>query len=159
MPFPHSSQKMLSHLTAEDEEVTEFIQLASINRNLAIIIDSDKEDEADSLNETKERVLQAMEDYGALSWVTSGYTIENYVSTDVLEEVLRKQYPKSEYLMPQGRYVSPVGNTFKGTKNRYPSKVTVARSVADKNVPPEEWPLDLQVRVTELVKCIRKANG
>src|SRR5450631_164046 len=34
--------RLLNHLTASDDEVTEFIQLRSLNRNLCVIMDSDK---------------------------------------------------------------------------------------------------------------------
>ncbi|MFE7723218.1 AAA family ATPase [Nocardia rhizosphaerihabitans] len=149
---------MLNHLTAEDEEVTEFIQLASINRNLAIVIDSDKNSEEDGLGETKLRVLKALKDYGAQGWVTEGYTIENYVPAAILEAAIAEQYPNSVYRMPQGQYASPLGNKFEGTKGSYPSKVVIARIVAKRRIPKDAWPLDLRVRVEELVQCIKDAN-
>jgi predicted ATP-dependent endonuclease of OLD family len=35
--------RLLSHLTADDEEISEFISLRKINQNLSIVIDSDRE--------------------------------------------------------------------------------------------------------------------
>jgi len=51
--------RLLSHLSALDDcEITEFINLRSLNRNLAILIDSDKSDDADELTETKKRIIR-----------------------------------------------------------------------------------------------------
>lgn len=149
---------MLNHLSAEDEEVTDFIQLASISRRFAIVIDSDKNSRNDSLNDTKQRVLNALKIYGAIGWVTAGFTIENYVPVEVLKTVIAKQYPKRNYTIREGQFSSPLGQKFEGTKNSYPSKVTVARLVVDQDVSVDDWPLDLTQQVTELVKRIKEAN-
>ncbi|MGE9007248.1 ATP-dependent nuclease [Leptospira interrogans] len=42
--------RLLSHLSASDDDVTEFINLRSLNRNLAILIDSDRSDEASEIS-------------------------------------------------------------------------------------------------------------
>ncbi|MFI6365241.1 AAA family ATPase [Nocardia sp. NPDC050630] len=150
---------LLNHLTAEDEEVTDFIQLAMINRNLAIVIDADNKSEDSEVNETKKRVKFEFENYGAKVWITRGYTIENYIPIDILKSAIADKYPKNVYLMPESQYVSPLGNPFEGTKNSHPSKISVAKAVVARKMPIESWVFDLKDQIDDLVGRIRAANG
>ncbi|MEV4238936.1 AAA family ATPase [Nocardia sp. NPDC049737] len=148
---------MLNHLTADDLEVDEFIQLAMINRNLAIVIDSDRESPDDDLNDTKRRILDELKSVEAQGWVTEGYTIENYVPRDILESVIAEKYPNQTYQVPQSLYLSPLGNKFAG-KGYYPSKVTVARAVVDRDISVQAWSENLQQEVRKLAENIELAN-
>ncbi|MBF6467020.1 AAA family ATPase [Nocardia beijingensis] len=150
---------LLNHLTAEDEEVSDFIQLATINRNFAILIDSDKSSENGELNDTKKRVKSEFEKYGAKVWITLGYTIENYVPVDLLQQAIAEKYPQKVYTLPAGQYVSPLGNVFEGTKSSRPSKISVAKAVVAHEIPIESWAFDLKDQVNDLVNRIRTANG
>ncbi len=149
---------MLNHLTVDDAEVSEFIQLATINRNLAIVIDSDRKDADSKLNETKSRILEELGAKGAMGWVTDGYTIENYIPPAVLKKVIDDEYKSQEYRLPTGKYRSPLGKTFVG-KTTKPSKVTVARAVAAKDLSVEQWSEDLRMQVQELAARIKDANS
>lgn len=148
---------MLNHLTVDDDEVSEFIKLATINRNLAIVIDSDRKEEDAKLNDTKLRILNELRAKGALGWVTEGYTIENYIPAQVLKEVLKEEYKSQQYKLPTGLYASPLGKNFVG-KTTKPSKVTVARAVVRRDLPMEQWSEHLRAQMEELVKRIAAVN-
>ena len=150
---------LLSHLTiADDEEVTDFIELAQINRNLAIVIDSDRSADGDELNSTKKRVIAELEDANAQSFVTDGYTIENYVPREVLAKVIDRAYAGKGYKLPdEVNFASPLGEFFPGTKSK-PNKVTVARAVVAEDLEWDEWPDTLREKVSTLASAIRTAN-
>ncbi|MFX3625980.1 MAG: ATP-dependent nuclease [bacterium] len=80
--------RLLSHLSASDEEIDDFININKINRNKAIFIDSDKRSEEDSINDTKARVTK---EFGSnhFNLVTEGREIENYLSKEELNTALK----------------------------------------------------------------------
>jgi len=80
--------KLLAHYDCSDEDTEQFINLLTLNRNAAIVIDRDKDDESDSLNSTKERVIAAFEKFNMFSWVTSGKEVENYISFTAIRNAL-----------------------------------------------------------------------
>ncbi len=90
--------KLLSHLSAQvtadqNEEVSDFINLVKLNRNIAVIIDSDKTKETDKINATKERIRSEINNLSdnAMVWVTQGREIENYVPSETFESILNIQ--------------------------------------------------------------------
>ena len=149
---------LLNHLSADDWEVTEFIELLRINRNLAVLIDSDRSSPADSLNATKSRVISELEKQDLVHWVTDGYTIENYVPSRVLEEAIRTCYEGKTYKVSRNRNRSPLAANFVGMRSK-PSKITVAREVVRHGIDWTEWGDALRDRVVVLANAIRVANG
>ena len=94
--------KLLFHLSALDHnESDHLISLISINRNLAIIMDSDRRASSAvrarkprmQLGETKKRILDEVKKVKGFSWVTEGREIENYIPRPVLEKILNKELP------------------------------------------------------------------
>ena len=90
--------KLLSHLSAQvtadqNDEVSDFINLVKLNRNIAVIIDSDKTKETDKINATKERIRSEINNLSdnAMVWVTQGREIENYVPSETFESILNIQ--------------------------------------------------------------------
>ncbi|BCW86449.1 hypothetical protein NicSoilE8_41220 (plasmid) [Arthrobacter sp. NicSoilE8] len=148
---------LLNHLAVDDKATAEFISLLNINRNLAILIDSDRNRPSDELNDTKNRILQEIEAIGAVSWVTDGYTVENYATATALEEVMASEYPGKTYNLPLGRNLSPLSNTFEGLTTK-PSKITVARALAEREPNDSDWFGDLWPKVDSLARAIRAAN-
>ncbi|MFC9553649.1 AAA family ATPase [Rhodococcus sp. NPDC056960] len=149
--------RLLSHLTAHDPEVTEFISLRRLNRHLAIMIDSDRESARARINDTKRRVVDelSIEGQPGHSWVTKGRTVENYVPKDLLDDVLSKLYPKRKLTPNTDQWSDVLRPT---DEKKAPDKVRIAREVA------ERWTdglvhLDLRDRVLELANLIRQANG
>lgn len=149
---------LLNHLAVDDKATTEFIALLNINRNVALLIDSDRESETEGLNATKERVLSELAAIGATSWVTDGYTVENYAQKAVIEAALAAEYPNKSYDVPSSRYTSPLSGKFTGMKSK-PSKITVARAMVELASAEESWHDDLWPHVDAVVKAIRLANG
>lgn len=92
--------KILSHFDAlPPEGGKKLVSLLSINRNAAVIIDSDRRPNKSltksgrtriprmHINETKKRIKSEMEKIGSMVWVTEGREIENYLSRRVLSEL------------------------------------------------------------------------
>ena len=154
--------RLLSHLTAEDvsegqSDIDALIVVRRLNRRLAVLIDSDKRNEGDSINSTKERVKNELETHGGICWITAGREVENYVPGTLMEDALKLNYPKFERQLKSGTFdhVLPF-KTNEGKKYEVVDKVRIAKTVCkssmDINV------LDLKEKVTELVKYIRASN-
>ncbi len=163
--------RLLSHLAADDDEVSEFIQLRDLNRNVAILMDSDKKHSRDRINETKLRLQRDFSNHGGIAWVTKGREVENYINHARLQEAVKSVYGE--------RYDSPLAGSafdhalhFKRSvprlrKKRSSSaelievdvdKVKVGRVVAADGSSDLDI-LDLRERVQEVVKMIRGANA
>ena len=90
------------------------ISILLTNRNAAIVIDSDKRKNNSKINETKKRVKNEFEKYGAFCWITKGKEIENYLEKEAIEEAFGKKIGKQceQYqLFPE--YIEPICSTFK----------------------------------------------
>jgi predicted ATP-dependent endonuclease of OLD family len=153
--------RLLSHLTAEDDELTEFIRLRALNQNLVIVVDSDKRQEDDTINATKSRVVKEFAKGASVAWVTAGREIENYIDHDVLQEVVKVVHAK-DYGRPAsgGRYDHSLYYVKKGEGEIVETivdKVKVAKIICRK--PPDLAVLDLRDRVGEIVEMIRAANA
>ncbi|WP_428627552.1 ATP-dependent nuclease [Sphingopyxis sp.] len=155
--------RLLNHLSAEDSEIKEFISLRNLNRNLAIVIDSDKKSAHSHINDTKRRVASELEKTG-FAWVTKGREIESYVPHDKLHEAIRSLYPS--YVRPSGGgQFDHALHYFRTGSGRGASaqlvekidKVRVARKVCENA--PDLTQLDLRQKVEALVLFVRKANG
>jgi hypothetical protein len=160
--------RLLSHLSADDDEVGEFIGLRALNRNLAIVIDSDRAAPGQKLNATKQRVAAEIEKSG-VAWITKGREIENYIPHQHLQAAVKEVH--------EGLYVSPANNggaldhalhfTRVRSTRRSPSdddltyrdidKVKVAKKVCEDT--PDLSVLDLRERLNELVAFVRSANS
>ena len=149
---------LLSHLAADDEEVGNFINLLRINRNLAIVIDSDKKTEDSNLNSTKLRIISEMESMGAAVWVTEDYTIENYVPISIIRRVISELYSDKDYTVPASRFKSPLGSKFRGTSYK-PSKTSVAIRVVELQTSSDDLPEHLKQNILTIADNIRTANG
>lgn len=157
--------RLLSHLTANDDEVNEFINLRRLNQHLAIIIDSDKSNPYKKINETKKRIIEEFNIGCGLAWVTKGREIENYISEALIEEAIREIHKESyDSLCAKGQYENLLIykkrsrlKTKSDTKETATAdKIKIAKYIcgfdADLSI------LDLEQRITDLVRMIRKAN-
>lgn len=145
--------RLLSHLTVSDEAVTEFIELQRLNRNVAIVMDSDKADDASPVGQSKRRVAAEVAQHGGLAWVTAGREIENYVPVSVIAAALSDVHPSTEFKKPADQW--SCAYRAKGTSKFEVNKLRVAKACApdlDLDV------LDLRTRVEELVAFIRLSN-
>ena len=151
---------LLSELSPLDrDEVTEFISLRSLNRYMAVLIDSDRKRSGGKLNESKMRVVNALADdpETSVAWVTAGYTIENYVPEHVLSAAVKRAHPRSANATfeAQQRWRNPLAPDRTGAQR--PSKTAIARAAVESWG--DEWPLDLKQRVGEVVALIERANA
>jgi len=153
--------RLLSHLSADDNELLEFIGLRSLNRNLALVMDSDKSSSRGSINATKQRLIDEFGKTPGVAWLTKGREIENYFDHAKLQKAVQKTHPES--------YGSPAdGNSYdhalyfkrKGRPSEIVTdidKVKVARLMCDE--PVDLKVLDLREKIEELVAMLRAANA
>lgn len=152
---------LLTHLSASEEDAGELIELLKINRNFAIVIDSDRGSEDAPLTAAKQRVITEAQGHGAMVWVTDGYTIENYIPCADLNRAVAAAYPEvgDGYEVATGkdggRWVGPLSAEFVGRSTK-PGKVPVAREVVAQM---SEVPVAVRGHVGCLVGRIREANG
>ncbi len=154
---------LLKHLSADDDSIDDFIKLRELNRNLAVIIDSDKASAQAKLKPAALRIKNEMSDGGGLVWITKGREIENYVDPELLQSALKSCHPKI-YKAPDK--VGPYDHAFyferNGSKQQesdiYKSgdKVGVALKVCEQL--PDITRLDLKERLRDLVALIQRAN-
>jgi len=157
--------RLLSHLSAGDEEVNEFISLRTLNRNVALVMDSDRNNADDEINGTKKRLIEEFATNGGIAWLTDGREIENYVEPDCLQAAVRAVY--------EDRYVKAYRlGTFEHSFYFYRrkkaeggevelfkdvDKVKVARQVCSSQHSLDH--LGLRTHLERVVAMIRHANG
>lgn len=165
--------RLLSHLSADSEEVREFIELRSLNQHIAIVMDSDKENKSSHVNETKKRISEELVKTGGVSWITKGREIENYIDVKIIHDAIKSVY-STTYHKPHlvGMYdhvlyfeklpsAKPRKRGKESSENkdnifRDADKVKIARFVCEK--PADLNILDLKTKIEEIVKLIREAN-
>ncbi|PDS50649.1 hypothetical protein CO662_17420 [Rhizobium anhuiense] len=163
--------RLLSHLSADADEIGEFIALRSLNQNLALIMDSDKTSARDTINDTKQRLQGEFQKGSGLCWLTKGREIENYVDYNKLQSAVSEVYGEV-YDRPDkdGAYDHALHFWRKTPKkirranarseekllHADVDKVKVAKLVCSRGT--DFSPLDLRQRVDELVAFIRRAN-
>lgn len=146
--------KLLSHLTATDEDITNFIDLLRLNRNVMILMDSDRGKKNDSISATKERVANKVGKHGGLAWITAGREIENYLTPETLKTSLSAVHPTWEFSPPKNEWTCCYKE--KTSKDKKVDKIRLARE-ATKSV--DLTRLDLKERIDELIAFIRKHNN
>lgn len=157
--------RLLSHLSAQDDEVTEFIRLRSLNQKLGVVMDSDKASSHAKVNDTKLRVSRELSQEGALAWITKGREIENYVPFDVLQNAVKEVYAGRYHSAPeQGHYSHalhywPIGANGKRARNLETrvDKVRVAKLVVKGQL--DLGMLDLRRNIEDLAARIQRANS
>ena len=161
--------RLLSHLSASDDEISDFISLRSLNRHAALVMDSDRENVDDAINSTKERLIDEFSKHGGVAWLTAGREIENYVSHPELQAAVAEVY-KASYVKPSkgGQYDHAL--YFRRQKTRSADGSEGVGEILEKNVDKVKVAhtvctnganldvLDLRERVEELVAMIREAN-
>lgn len=149
---------LLNHLAADDKQADEFINLLRINRNVAIVIDSDRKSEEAEVNATKKRILNELDGTDGIGWVTDGYTIENYSLSPILKRAIEDEYPDKTFEASDSLFASPLGGNFTG--HAYgPSKIVIARAIVQHATREEDWSADLWPHVEELARGVRVANA
>lgn len=156
---------LIRHLSASDDAVNDFIKLRDLNRNMAIIIDSDRDEESASLKRHAQRLLDEMNDQGGLVWITAGREMENYVEGSKLQATIRSLHPR--LFFREGKtgqydhafYFYRENPERKGHKQvcKDADKVGIAIRICQEAAQLDI--LDLRERITALTLLIRNANG
>jgi hypothetical protein len=151
--------RLLAHMSATDPAVEEFIGLPRINRNFTIVIDSDRRKAGKPINATKLRVKGEIERAsGHAPWVTQGYTIENYVPSELLAEALAEVHPGATCSWKGNRYQDPLAKRQISGRRSPVDKPAIAERVTARWGEVDNWPLDLSAQVSRLTKLIQGAN-
>lgn len=147
--------KLLSHLSAlPPSEAQQAISLLRLNRNLAVVIDSDRRWLTNgkfraNINDTKKRIIEEAETIGGLVWVTEGKEIENYVSARIISQITNDHVSKLDKFDAVPNAVS-----------KYVSdKISLAHQVGEQTTDEDMDVLDLRVRMTELVGRVKAWNS
>jgi hypothetical protein len=161
--------RLLSNLSAGDEEIEEFISLRSLNRHIGLVMDSDKETVDDSINATKQRLIDEFSKHGGIAWLTEGREIENYILHSELQAAVGEVYKTSYVKASKGgqfdhalyfrrRRAGNVDSSESAGEylEKNVDKVKVAHTVCTNGANLDV--LDLRERVAELVAMIRAAN-
>jgi hypothetical protein len=149
---------LLAKLSAalENAEDPSLVDLWSINRRMWIVMDSDKGegDLKPAVQRLKDEIDAA---HAGGTWITDGYTVENYVDADLLERVVCAIHPSAGAITDKSSNVDPLTRVVKanGEPLKRIDKVAVAQAVAAE--PPNLDRLDLRVRVTALEAFIRES--
>ncbi|SEN74736.1 ATP-dependent nuclease [Palleronia pelagia] len=157
--------KLLSHFDSlPPESLPEKVSMLAINRNVSVVIDSDRRPNAwktkggkprrpqKRLNATKREIIHQVELQGGHTWVTAGKEIENYVPAAVWEELTGKKLNiQDEYQdIPSIYEVSQVAATKVDLAHRAEEYIDESAMVGH---------LDLQQQVKTLCEHIRSWNG
>jgi predicted ATP-dependent endonuclease of OLD family len=148
--------RLLSHLSADDPELTEFISLRRMNRNIAIVIDSDKKNIRGRINATKKRVKDEFNKGPGFAWVTKGKEIENYIPESVISQCIHEVHTDVEEVIQSGDFLSRLNYKSKKGKLKIADKVKVAHKVVEKKVYLDV--LDLRKMIKTMVTFIRSSN-
>ncbi len=147
--------KLLSHLTAlPPVEAQQAISLLRLNRNLVVIIDSDRRRLKSGrfraeINATKRRIISEAESVGGYVWITDGKEIENYLSDQIISTL-------------SGGIVTKV-DRFTSVPDRlkkYPAdKISLAHATSELTDDSDIDVFDLRERVGDTFKRVRSWNS
>jgi ABC-type lipoprotein export system ATPase subunit len=167
--------RLLSHLAAVDEHedgTDEFIDLQSLNRHSAILIDSDLSSAQGTLRRSKVRVMKEILSNGGVAWITKGREIENYIAPGHIEAVIRDSHRHVDGIVSHSIWANLLeyktvrktakktlskAKKYKAPKKLVAGKVKVAAKITDR-YPPDYSVLDLAERIDELCCFIRRCN-
>jgi predicted ATPase len=156
---------LVSHLSAEVEPDREkdLVNLRSLSKYTAIVMDSDKARASDGLKPAVQRLKQEGEDCRCMVWITEGREIEDYVDPKAMQVALKLTCPdlyggaSDAADCPESeRHAFYFKRKDNGKTHKKVKKVKLAGIVCAE--PPNLDVLDLRERVTELVALIRRAN-
>ncbi len=149
--------RLLSHLTADDPAVDKFISLSRINRNMVIMMDSDRGKAGAAINTTKRRVRDEFSKLElGFAWVTKGREIENYIDPTVLSSAY-SVVNSSAIVKRMGQYDRVTKYRKKGSRKEHDiDKIRLALEVT--KLEPKLEVLDLHKMISDLVHFIHQAN-
>jgi len=154
--------RLQAHLTARisEEERDKLIKILLVNRNAIFLTDSDRQYPRQRLNATKQRIRREINDIGAIFWETKGKEIENYIPHGAIasrfEKKLDKQIEQYQLFSDYLDRMIKKGEGKKFLSNKVVFAENICPHFSRENLIPI---LDLEVRLNEVCRCIRKWNG
>ncbi|OAN78224.1 hypothetical protein A8B82_10815 [Sulfitobacter sp. EhC04] len=156
---------LIRHLSASDEALEEFISLRKLNRNMAIVLDSDRSKPQDELKPHAQRIVDEMSKGSGVVWITKGREIENYLDGDTLQAVMKDVHPQ---LYKKAGKTGPFDHAFyfyrkdpdnpgRNKTHTTGDKVGAAALICDQSA--DFAPLDLNERIEEIVAMVHSANN
>lgn len=154
--------RLHAHLSAsedysEDNINRDFINLSKINRNMVIVLDSDKDSGESKLTSNKKRLIDDTTKNGGFLWVTEGREIENYLNYDYLKKSILSIHPAAVVFEKDGKWKNLLKIKSSNNKKLSVDKVAVARDYVKRNIN-DFGKYDLENKINELVSSIRGAS-
>ena len=155
--------RLFSHLTAHDSDammsqIEDFISVRRLNRNIAIMFDSDKNHSKARLNSTKKRLKAEFDAGPGFAWVTKGREVENYLNYEKVEESVLAVHPTAAQLLKKGEWENLLKYRKQKSKTeRDADKVKVAKHYVENNSVDLNV-LDLKQRISQLCEFIATSN-
>lgn len=152
---------LLARLSADGEKTDDpsLVDLWNINRRMWMVMDSDRGKR--ELKPAVERLRDEIADAGAEAggtWITQGYTIENYLKPAALESAVRKVHPAVRRIANTRRSVDPLAHLVRSNGKPFSRVDKVAIALEVTQSPADFGVLDLEDRITELVDFIRASS-
>jgi len=151
--------RLQSHLSGEDlsDIVGDFISLRKLNRRSVYVMDSDKKSQSDTLNSTKERLMEEFDKGPGHTWVSEGREIENYFAMGDLEEAINNVHSAPKILAKGDRYENLLLIESQKGNEGQASKVKVAKYMVE-NFEADFSKLDLESQIDRLVNFVKDSN-
>jgi len=157
----YDRDNVLAHLTGNisEDDRNELIKILLVNRNVMIMIDSDKRYKADRLNNTKQRIRQEMEGIGSICWITKGKEVENYIPQASIAGLYNKDSVRQiNKYQSFDQYLDIIdeGEGQKFLSNKVLFAERVCPLLTKDNLTSV---LDIKERLDEVCNCIRRWNA
>lgn len=136
------------------QEQTELISILTTNRNAAILIDSDKKNQQESINSTKKRIVDEFDRLHMFSWVTKGKEIENYITAETVRARFNKKVKQCGKYTLFPEYISRHYKGFVGKKVQFANEIIPYITVEN-----TRGYLDVEEKIKKLYSQIVKWNG
>lgn len=143
--FMYYGGKLLSHYSAEAEKYNDLIDILTTNRHAAIVIDSDKTDQSQSINDTKKRIKEEFKNKKLFYWITEGKEIENYLPVEAINQVHNSSLSQIDQYKKFPEYIADYDEYFSMKKVEYARKYS--EYITSEN---SDGILDLRKKIQEL---------
>lgn len=153
--------RLLAHLSAKDpnDDAEDLVKILRVNRNAIVLVDSDKREEGQEINQTKKRILEEVRSSEGMAWVTKGKEVENYIPHQTLTSFLEKQgVPPLGQYQDFADYLNGIeeGKGDKFLRNKVLFAEQIYPHISKEGI---DGTLDLAEQVRAACECIRRWNG
>ena len=150
--FLYYGGKLLSQYALQEE--TELISILTTNRNAAIVMDSDKKNQQESISSTKKRIVEEFDTLNMFSWVTKGKEIENYITAKSISARFEKNVKQCGRYSLFPDYINRHYKGFAGKKVQFANEMLPYITVEN-----TRGHLDVEEKIKKLYAQISKWNN